>query len=156
LEVRGGIVCKTKLVVLLLAVVGVPILGACTGIEANAKASSPEASVGATGLSGYELDSPAGDELGKVQDVLVDTETGSVRYLLVSFKDPLVFDKVAMTMNPNRLIPIPWALVMPGLRHGTLVLDAGESELVQAPYLDRGPGVLSIQLEQQIDAYWKR
>jgi sporulation protein YlmC with PRC-barrel domain len=144
-----------KLLVLLLIAVTAPILVACAGLGANTEASLPQVGAGPARLSGYELDSPAGEKLGKVEEVLVDMDTGTVRYLLVSFKDPSVFDKVAMAMNSRRFIPIPWTLVTSGVRHGTLVLNAGDRELLQAPYLDGVTAVLSIKLEQQIDAYWK-
>jgi sporulation protein YlmC with PRC-barrel domain len=147
---------RRNILVLLLAVVIVPILCTCSGIAMGAEVSSSEAGGRPARLRGIELDSPAGEKLGKVEDVLLDMETDTIRYLVVSFQDPSVYDKAAMAINREKLIPIPWPLFTTGLRPRTLVLDADVTRLAQAPHLRTIPASLSIDLERQIDAYWNQ
>jgi sporulation protein YlmC with PRC-barrel domain len=147
---------RRNVLVLLLAVVATPVLCACSGITLGAETPSSDAGGRPARLRGIELDSPAGEKLGKVEDVLLDMETDTIRYVVVSFQDPSVYGKAAMAINREKLIPIPWPLLTTSSRPRTLVLGADVTRLAQAPYLRTIPASLSIGLERQIDSYWNQ
>lgn len=151
---RAASVRKIGVLVLLLTVAA-SILGACAGGAPAVGLPPSGADVQAAQLVGYEVCNPAGQWLGKVARVLSDPETGEIAYVVLSYREPHVYGRAVMVVNPQRFLPIPWALFTPHPEERTLDLDADEMILIPAPYLDQAPASLTPEQAQAINSYWQ-
>lgn len=144
----------TKTLVLLL-LVAVPILGACAGASAADERPAPGANVQAVQLVDYQVYSPTGKWLGEVAGVLLEPETGEIGYVVLFYREPRVYGRAVMVIDPRRFIPIPWAWFAMGPDEGTLSLDADEMTLIPALYLEKAPASLNAAQALAIDDYWQ-
>jgi len=144
-------VIKTLVLLLLVAVA---ILGACAGNSGVGDLPTPDTNLRSAQLVGYQVYGTEGKWLGEVSGVLLDPVTGKVAHLVLFFKEPRVYGRALMVMNPRRFIPIPWARFTSGPQDSSLSLDADEMVLIPAPYLDTAPAALNAAQVQTIDAYW--
>ena len=143
---------RAAILLLLIALLGV---GACTpGSLANGLP-APGADLQIVELVGDEVYSLAGRWLGTVAGVLLDADTGGVRYVVLSYQEPGVYGWAVTITDPQRFVPIPWALFMPGDEDDTLHLDADEMTLIPAPYLEAAPDSLDTAQASAIDDYWR-
>lgn len=146
---------KGSIALVLLLIAVMPILGACRGALAAGEQPPADADAGGVQIVGYEVDTPTGKWLGEVTGVLLEPETGDVGYIVLSYREPWVEGLALMVTNPQRFIPVPWALFSPGPEEGTLCLDADEMTLIPAPSLEKSPDSLNVEQAQAIDAYWR-
>jgi sporulation protein YlmC with PRC-barrel domain len=151
---RDATVRKIGVLVLLLTV-ATPILGACAGGSPAVALSPPAPDVRSVQLVGYEVHNSVGQWLGEVAGVLLDPETGDIAYVVLSYREPHVYGRAVMVVNPQRFLPIPWALFTPGPEAGTLGIKADETSLIPAPYLEQAPDSLSVKQAQAIDEFWR-
>lgn len=82
--------------------------------------------LGATKLTGDKVRNPAGEDLGHIEEIMIDVPTGRVAYAVLSFGGFLGMG--------NKLFAVPWE---------ALTLDQGEKEFllnVDRQQLENGPG----------------
>lgn len=141
----------TKTLVLLF-LIATPLLAACTGASV---AAGDDIDGQIAQLDGDQVYSAAGKWLGEVARVLLDVETGKVDYVVLSYREPRVYGRALMVIDPQRFIPIPWALFTAGPEQGTLSVCADEMTLLPAPYLKKAPADLDVASAAAIDDYWQ-
>src|SRR5438105_5023977 len=79
---------------------------------------------------GGHLTNIAGEDLGRVEDVVVDVEQNRLAYALLSFGGNL--------LHAGKRFAVPWSLLRPGNERGTFVIDIERSVLDAAPGFDPG------------------
>ena len=90
-------------------------------------------------LEGYPVFNPAGENLGEIQDIMIDVRSGRVAYAVLSFGGVLGIG--------NKLFAIPWdALTLDAARR-CFMLDLERERLERSPGFDKshwpsmpGPG----------------
>jgi sporulation protein YlmC with PRC-barrel domain len=80
-------------------------------------------------IVGYKVKNPQGEDLGKIEDLALDPESGKVVYAVLSFGGFLgVGDK---------LFAIPWSALQARHADETFILSASKEELKNAPGFDK-------------------
>ena len=82
--------------------------------------------LGTTTLSGAGVRNPAGDSLGKIEDIMIDLSSGRIAYALLSFG--------GLFGIGNKLFILPWS---------SLTFHASTNEFIvdiQREVLEKGPG----------------
>jgi len=82
----------------------------------------------ASSLNGASVESPQGEGLGKIRELMVDLEDGRIAYVLLSFGGALGIGE--------KLIAIPWGAVYVDTMHQVIVLDVDRETLENAPSFD--------------------
>jgi sporulation protein YlmC with PRC-barrel domain len=102
----------------------------------------------ATTLLNGRVRNSAGENLGKIEDVIVDTETGYVQYAVLSFGG-------ALGMG-DKLVPIPWRSLSVGPGQDYVLLNTDRESLQRAPGFQRGawPDVADPVWRRSIDDYY--
>jgi sporulation protein YlmC with PRC-barrel domain len=80
-------------------------------------------------LSGCAVENSAGETLGKVEDLILDEETGRVAYLLLSLGGFLGIG--------SKFFVFPWAAVHHDRRERRIIVDVDRESLRNAPGFDR-------------------
>jgi sporulation protein YlmC with PRC-barrel domain len=95
-----------------------------------AVAANPERRVlSASTLTGDAVKNPAGERLGDIKDIMIDTEGGRVAYAVLSFGGFLgVGDK---------LFAVPWGAMRLDQHDHAFVLNATKEQLENAPGFDK-------------------
>jgi len=90
-----------------------------------------------------------GDKFGEVEDVIVDPDTGNIRYAIVSFRGAGLGD---------RLFAVPWRAFRIAPSRDYIVLDTDVDHLRQAPSFPRDawPDVADPVWRRTIDDYYFR
>ena len=83
----------------------------------------------ASTLTGDAVRNPAGDDLGKVDEIMIDIPTGRVAYAVLSFGG-------FMRMG-NKLFAVPWESLTVDQDRKCFVLDVDKSRLENAPGFDK-------------------
>lgn len=83
----------------------------------------------ATDIMGAKVQSPKGEDLGDVQDLIVNTQDGRVNYAIVAFGGTLGFGE--------KLFAYPMDRLKAGTSGDELILNASEQEMKNAPGFDR-------------------
>jgi len=85
--------------------------------------------LGAGTLTGDRVRNQAGDDLGKIEEIMIDLENGRVAYAVLSFGGFLgIGDKLFM---------VPWGAMKVDQTTHEFVLDARREQLEQAPGFDK-------------------
>jgi len=84
----------------------------------------------------------AGEDLGKIEDLVIDPRTGGIEYAILSFGGVLGMG--------NKLFPIPWSSLNMSSSRGYLLLDIDKETLKRAPGFDRD------SWPDMADAAWRR
>jgi sporulation protein YlmC with PRC-barrel domain len=79
-------------------------------------------------LKGEGVRNPAGDHLGKIEDFMLDMETGRIRYAVMSFGGLMGFG--------NKLFAVPPEALTIDTDHKCLVLNVDQQRLNNAPGFD--------------------
>jgi sporulation protein YlmC with PRC-barrel domain len=83
----------------------------------------------ASSITGTKVLNPAGEQLGSIEDLMLDTDTGDIAYAVLSFGGFLGMG--------DKLFAIPWeALTIDTAAH-SFVLDLDREKLEQAPGFDK-------------------
>lgn len=83
----------------------------------------------ASSIAGTKVLNPTGDQLGSIEDLMLDTDTGEVAYAVLSFGGFLGMG--------GKLFAIPWqALTIDPADH-SFVLDVDREKLENAPGFDK-------------------
>lgn len=83
----------------------------------------------ATSLTGTNVRNAAGDDLGKVEDLMIDTTTGEVSYAVVSFGGFLGIG--------DKLFAVPLQAMQVDTDHENLILNESRERLENAPGFDK-------------------
>jgi sporulation protein YlmC with PRC-barrel domain len=81
--------------------------------------------VRASELIGKDVTNPQGEDLGKIEDLILDVENSKVRYAVVAYGGFLGLG--------NRLAAFPPTLFRPGKEEGEIALNVTREQLEQAP-----------------------
>lgn len=81
--------------------------------------------VSASTLAGYRVRSYENEDLGAIEEILIDAKTGRVAYAVLCFGGSLGFG--------DKLFAIPWDLLRLNARERTLILACGRCQLEGAP-----------------------
>jgi sporulation protein YlmC with PRC-barrel domain len=76
-------------------------------------------------LFDYRVKSPQGEDLGKIEEVMIDMEAGRVAYAVLSFGGFLGLG--------NRWVPVPWDAVALRPTEKVLLLNIDKDKLQKAP-----------------------
>jgi len=80
-------------------------------------------------ISSDRVNNAAGDDLGKIEDLMIDVNTGRIAYAVLSFGG---FLKVG-----NKLFAIPWQALHLDAANKQFILDVDKSVLEKAPGFDK-------------------
>ncbi|HXS73260.1 MAG TPA: PRC-barrel domain-containing protein [Rhodanobacteraceae bacterium] len=80
-------------------------------------------------LTGDSVRNAAGEDLGDIKDLMIDTRNGTVQYAVVSFGGWLGMG--------NKLFAVPWDALRLDTDHHCLVLDIPKETLKSAPGFDK-------------------
>lgn len=80
-------------------------------------------------LVGDDVRNPAGEDLGKIEDIMVDTSSGRVAYAVLSFGGFLGMG--------DKLFAIPWEALRLDQEHEHFVLNVEKETLEEAPGFDK-------------------
>jgi sporulation protein YlmC with PRC-barrel domain len=102
----------------------------------------------ASTLIGNDVRNRQGEELGKVEDFMLDLETGRVAYAVLSFGGFLGLG--------NKLFAVPWSAFTLDSPHHAFVLDVSKERLKEAPGFDKGhwPDVVDSEARTRIFAFY--
>ena len=99
----------------------------------NIKKTDPEKSfrrvMSASSLSGDQVINKAGDDLGKVHEIMIDVPTGKVAYAVLSFGGVLGIG--------NKLFAVPWGAFILDEDNKQFILDVDKNKLENAPGFDK-------------------
>jgi sporulation protein YlmC with PRC-barrel domain len=90
----------------------------------------------------------AGENLGKIEDVVIDPQTGKAQYAILSFGGVLGMNK--------KLFPIPWSSLNTSRTRDYVLLDTPEDALQRAPGFERAawPDMADPGWRRRIDDYY--
>ena len=83
----------------------------------------------ATALINDRVRNSAGEDLGRIEDVALDPETGSVQYAILSFGGWLGMG--------NKLFPVPWSSLRVSPSRDYVLIDLDKDTLRRAPSFER-------------------
>ncbi len=101
-------------------------------------------------LIGDKVKNLKGEEIGTVEEIMIDIYTGRVAYAVLSFGG---FMGVG-----NKLFAVPWSALTVDTDHEWFVLDADKQKLENAPGFDKNdwPKLPSGQWYHQVYQYYKQ
>jgi sporulation protein YlmC with PRC-barrel domain len=105
--------------------------------------------LGAGTLNGDRVRNKAGDDLGKIEEIMIDLESGRVAYAVLSFGGFLgIGDKLFM---------VPWGAMTVDQSAHEFVLDVSHKQLEKAPGFDKNnwPDIADPGYGRDIDAFWQ-
>ena len=101
-------------------------------------------------LVGTEVRSPQNEALGSVDDLMTNSQTGKIDYVVIARGGIFGIDE--------KYVPVPWAAFKIAPNLSLLVLGTTEAALGTAPQASKDqfttPGHFD-ELSQKVDAYWK-
>lgn len=83
----------------------------------------------ATSLIGDRVVNLQGEDIGKIEEIMIDINTGRVAYAVLSFGGILGIG--------NKLFAVPWASLTVDLENKRFVMDAHKDLLERAPGFDK-------------------
>jgi sporulation protein YlmC with PRC-barrel domain len=83
----------------------------------------------ASTLNGTKVENPNGDNLGKLEELMVDLSNGRIAYAVLSFGGILGIG--------DKLFAIPWDALYVDTRNKVIVLDVDKQSLENAPGFDK-------------------
>ena len=101
-----------------------------------------------TTLFEYRVKSPQGEDLGKIEEVMIDMEVGRVAYAILSFGGFLGLG--------DKWVPVPWDAVALQPNEKVLILKIEKEKLQKAPNFERAtlPELANRQWGSVIHAYY--
>ncbi len=105
-------------------------------------------------LSTYQVVRADGEMIGPVDGVVMDTETGTVEYLIVLLKDKYNFGKGAVHGPQDQYLLIPWSHLRFDVAHALLIVDVDTARLDAAPILNDLPDTAQPNWDGMLRTYW--
>ncbi|PWU07769.1 MAG: photosystem reaction center subunit H [Terriglobia bacterium] len=104
--------------------------------------------MGATTLAGDRVRNSAGEDLGKIEEIMIDVPTGRVAYAVLSFGGFLGMG--------NKLFAIPWRAMTLDEREHQFVLNVDKQKLETAPGFDKDnwPDMADPSWSSQVHSHW--
>jgi sporulation protein YlmC with PRC-barrel domain len=96
-------------------------------VDSNPRA----AQVGVKSLMGDGVYDTAGKCLGAIEEIILDTRTGCVRYVVLALGGFLGIGR--------KRVAIPWSALTPDLNYQRCVLDVAQMQLMAVPVFDDDP-----------------
>lgn len=102
----------------------------------------------ASSLAGDHVVNNAGEDLGKIEDIMIDLETGKVAYAVLSFGSVLGLG--------GKYFAIPFRALTIDEDNKRLVLNIEKSRLERAPGFDKNdwPDMSSPSFSEQVHSYY--
>lgn len=102
----------------------------------------------ASTLAGDSVRNPAGEKLGKIEDIMIDILSGRVAYAVLSFGGFLGLG--------NKLFAVPWNAFTVDEENKEFVLDVDKKVLENAPGFDKDnwPDMAGVDFGNEIFAYY--
>jgi sporulation protein YlmC with PRC-barrel domain len=89
----------------------------------------PPQVLAASTLKGDKVTNPRGEDLGKVEEIMIDLEKGKVAYVVLSF------GRVNWMPN-NKLFAVPWEVLSISFHDKKFILNISQETLKNAPGFD--------------------
>lgn len=101
-----------------------------------------------TKLVGDRVRNPKGENLGKIEDLMIDTSEGRIGYAVLSFGGFIGIG--------DKLFAIPWAALRLDQDDGEFILDVDKEVLKSAPGFDRDqwPDFADPRFAEQIHSHY--
>lgn len=99
-------------------------------------------------LTGDAVRNRAGDDLGKIEDLMIDVPSGNIAYAVLSFGGVFGIG--------NKLFAVPWKALSLHREDHSFVLDVEKEKLKNAPGFDKShwPDFASPQFRESISNYY--
>lgn len=124
-------------------------LGACTQ-------DSTMDAITSTEITGSIIRDHDGEELGSVEDVVMDLESGRIHYVIIEFSpDSFSFTKAAFVPNAKNRTAVPLEIVQRDNESADLVLTIEENILNEAPRLTADLNTLTEDWDAIVRTYWQ-
>ena len=103
----------------------------------------------ASTLAGDSVKNPAGEDLGEVDEIMIDIPTGKVAYAVLSFGGFLGMG--------NKLFAVPWSALRVDEDSKNFILDVDRNKLENAPGFDQNdwPDMADPAWGARIDTYYE-
>lgn len=100
-------------------------------------------------IIGAELRDASSHKLGRITDLILDSERGEVAYVVADFGG---------TAGKGKLYAIPWKAVRPGDDDRHYILQADRETIRGAPGFDAGrwPDLADNKWSREVERYWNR
>ena len=121
-------------------------------MDENIKKTDPEKRyrrvLSASTLVGGAVRNSAGEDLGKLDEIMIDLPTGRVAYAVLSFGGILKMG--------NKLFAVPWSALKVDEDNKQLLLNVEKSQLEKAPGFDKDnwPDMADVSWGTQIHTYY--
>jgi len=104
--------------------------------------------MGAASLKGDSVFNPAGEDLGHIEDIMLDVGRGEIAYAVLSFGGFLGLG--------SKLFAVPWSALVLDTDRECFVLDVPEDRLRNAPGFDPNswPSMADPRWQNDIDRYY--
>lgn len=101
-------------------------------------------------ITGDQVVNPEGQDLGKVQEIMLDVHHGRIAYAVLSFGGFLGLG--------NKLFAIPWDMLTLDSANHRFVLDVRKEQLEDAEGFDKGnwPSFADETFHERIYSHWGR
>ena len=80
-------------------------------------------------LTGHKVENEAGEDLGKIEDLVLDDQSGRVQYAILAFGGFLGMS--------SHLVAVPWKRLRLKGNHKTFILNIDKETLRNAPSFDK-------------------
>jgi len=99
-------------------------------------------------MTGDRVRNPAGEDLGKVEEIMIDVPTGRVAYAVISFGGFLGIG--------DKLFAVPWRALTLNERDSEFILNVDRRRLEDAPGFDRDnwPDMADPDWGAQVDEFY--
>src|ERR687884_478210 len=106
--------------------------------------------VPASKLTGDRVRNSAGEDLGKIEEIVIDAATGQVAYAVLSFGGFLGFG--------DKLFAVPWRSLTLNTRDHEFILNVDRARLENAPGFDRNnwPDMADASWGSQVEEFYGR
>ena len=100
-------------------------------------------------LTGDRVRNKSDEDLGKVEEIMIDVETGNVAYVVLSYGGILGMG--------TKLFAVPWDAFELSEEEHEFILDVSKEKLDRAPGFDKNnwPESGDPQFYEDTDRYWK-
>ena len=140
----------------LLLILCVMLIGGngCTRVDAApAPVGTPPKEITTEALVGYMVVSTDGTEIGPVDGVVLNVETGKTEYVVVFLKDIYNFGRGAAHGPQNHYLPIPWShLKVTATKQ--LLIDMDGAFVDDAPVFNEPPDTSIVGWDSAVEGYW--
>ncbi|NNE08844.1 MAG: PRC-barrel domain-containing protein [Gemmatimonadetes bacterium] len=108
----------------------------------------PNLVLSAGSLKGNAVRNPSGEDLGKIEEIMINAHSGHVAYAVLSFGGILGFG--------DKLFSIPWSLLSVDTENHCCVLDIDRKLLENAPGFDKDnwPNFSDMTWHDEVHTYY--